>query len=117
MDSVVVDMDLPDHALVKEASHFSELTAKGHEPLIVARSAPIGRYDLRGGHKPVVLEIARHEILCKELFTRGRPSLPAKDHMLLARTPIVQCSGWVSRTIDGPAPHLPWPSVGEVAVG
>lgn len=30
---------------------------------------------------------------------------------------MVQCFGWTSRTIDGPAPHLPWPSVGAVAVG
>src|SRR5215831_12640694 len=37
--------------------------------------------------------------------------------MLLDRTPIVQCSGWTSKTIVGPAPHFPWPSVGAVAVG
>src|SRR5262245_64193242 len=50
-------------------------------------------------------------------FTRGRPLLPANDHMLLDKTPIVQCFGCVSKTMVGPAPHLPCPSVGSVAVG
>jgi hypothetical protein len=41
---------------------------------------------------------------------------PPMDQILLAKTPIVQCSGWSSRTNEGPAPHLPWPRVGSVAV-
>src|SRR5271165_105787 len=50
-------------------------------------------------------------------FTSGRRLSPPIDQILLDRKPIVQCSGWTSRTNEGPAPHLPWPRVGSVAVG
>lgn len=73
VDGIVVQMDLPDHGLVKEASHFPETATKGHEPFIVCWSAPVCSDDRRGRQKPAALKIAGHEVLCQKLVHAGAP--------------------------------------------
>src|SRR5881296_1072185 len=53
----------------------------------------------------------------KNELTAERESCPANDHTLLAKSPIVQCSGCTSATAVGPTLHLPVPSTLAVAVG
>jgi len=86
-------MHLPDHRLAEEPRHLTEAAAERHEPLIVAWRSPVRCEDRRRREEPDMLEVPRYEVLRQKLDYSGRPWFPAKDQMLFARNPMVQCFG------------------------